>query len=221
MLAEADSQKFLHSTSTMEAAASRFKGKLTKWNAERGFGFVVADRGDQELFVHVSAFPRDGRPPAIGEPLSFEMELDKEGRKRAVRVRRPGSPEPRAPRGHAHDQVRHPDRRAPKRTESNSLGTRFVALLLVAGLGWFGYARYSELAEAPMTATQTVMVPAKTAAPEIKQPAFQCDGRKRCSQMSSCSEAEQFLNNCPGMEMDGDGDGIPCEQQLCTGLFGG
>ena len=206
----------------MEAAASRFNGKLTKWNAERGFGFVVADHGEQELFVHVSAFPRDGRPPAIGDPLTFEMELDKEGRKRAVRVRRPGAPEPRAPRRHAHDQVRNQARRAPERTESNAFGTHFVALLLVAGLGWYGYTQYTERAEVTAAGPQSVMSsPAQTAAPEIRQPAFQCDGRKHCSQMGSCSEAKQFLNNCPGMEMDGDGDGIPCEQQLCTGLFGG
>lgn len=206
----------------METVASRFNGTLKKWNAERGFGFVVADHGDQELFVHVSAFPRDGRPPTIGEPLSFEMELDKEGRKRAVRVHRPGAPEPRAPRRHAHDQVRHQARRAPERTESNSLGTRFVALLLVAGLGWYGYTQYTGRAEVSAAEPQSVMSsPAQTAAPEIRSPAFQCDGRKHCSQMSSCSEAKQFLNNCPGMEMDGDGDGIPCEQQLCTGAFGG
>ena len=205
----------------MEAAAPRFNGKLTKWNAERGFGFVVADHSDQELFVHVSAFPRDGRPAAIGEPLSFEMELDKEGRKRAVRVRRPGAPEPRASRHQPHEQVRRPSRRAPERTESNSFGSVLVALLVVAGLGWFGYTRYTERADASTAAPQSVMSPAQTAAPEIRQPAFQCDGRKHCSQMSSCSEAKQFLNNCPGMEMDGDSDGIPCEQQLCTGLFGG
>lgn len=30
--------------------------------------------------------------------------------------------------------------------------------------------------------------------------------------MNSCSEAKLFLKHCPGMEMDGDGDGIPCEQ---------
>ncbi|MDM7950284.1 excalibur calcium-binding domain-containing protein [Hydrogenophaga sp.] len=34
-------------------------------------------------------------------------------------------------------------------------------------------------------------------------------------------KAKLFLKNCPGMEMDGDGDGIPCEQQWCAGLFGG
>ena len=28
---------------------------------------MVAERGEQELFVQVSAFPRDGRPPVIGD----------------------------------------------------------------------------------------------------------------------------------------------------------
>lgn len=44
---------------------------------------------------------------------------------------------------------------------------------------------------------------------------FSCDGRKHCSQMSSCGEAKYFLANCPGVQMDGDRDGIPCEEQLC------
>lgn len=44
---------------------------------------------------------------------------------------------------------------------------------------------------------------------------FKCDGRKYCSQMTSCAEAKSFLQNCPGMEMDGDDDGIPCEAQWC------
>ena len=206
----------------MESAASRFNGKLTKWNTDRGFGFVVADHGEQELFVHVSAFPRDGRPPAIGESLSFELDLDKEGRKRAVRVRRAGAPEPSASRRSTNQPVRHQVRRASERTAFNPFGTRFLALLLIAGLGWFGYTQYAARAEVTVPEPQSVMSnPAQTTTPEIRSPMFQCDGRKHCSQMSSCSEAKQFLNNCPGMEMDGDGDGIPCEQQLCTGHFGG
>ncbi|WP_320407636.1 MULTISPECIES: excalibur calcium-binding domain-containing protein [Marinobacter] len=40
---------------------------------------------------------------------------------------------------------------------------------------------------------------------------FQCDGRQHCSQMTSRSEAEFFIRNCPNTKMDGDGDGIPCE----------
>lgn len=208
-------------TASEGAAASRFNGKLTKWNAERGFGFLVADHGGQELFVHVSAFARDGRPPAIGDPLSFEMELDKEGRKRAVRVRRPGDPQPRSLRYPARAQSQGSPRRAPEPTGSGSFGSFLIALLLAAGVGWFGYSRYTDRVEAMPSAPQSLMSPAQTAAPEIASPAFHCDGRKHCSQMSSCSEAKQFLQNCPGMEMDGDNDGIPCEQQLCTGPLGG
>lgn len=44
---------------------------------------------------------------------------------------------------------------------------------------------------------------------------FKCDGRTHCSQMTSCEEAMFFLKNCPGVKMDGDNDGIPCEEQWC------
>ena len=44
---------------------------------------------------------------------------------------------------------------------------------------------------------------------------YRCDGRTRCSQMTSCDEAKFFLRTCPGTQMDGDSDGIPCEQQWC------
>lgn len=45
---------------------------------------------------------------------------------------------------------------------------------------------------------------------------FHCDGRTHCSQMTSCAEAEFFLNNCPNVEMDGNNDGEPCEKQWCN-----
>lgn len=44
---------------------------------------------------------------------------------------------------------------------------------------------------------------------------FQCDGRTHCSQMTSCDEAMYFLRNCPGVEMDGNSNGVPCERQWC------
>lgn len=42
-----------------------------------------------------------------------------------------------------------------------------------------------------------------------------CDGRKYCSEMISCEEATWFLKNCPGVKMDGNRDGVPCEKQWC------
>jgi hypothetical protein len=58
---------------------------------------------------------------------------------------------------------------------------------------------------------------------QVERPAdepqkFQCNGRTRCPQMSSCEEAMYFLAHCPGVKMDGDRDGIPCEDQWCQHL---
>jgi len=59
---------------------------------------------------------------------------------------------------------------------------------------------------------------ANTAAAPLASPgdSFRCDGRVHCSQMTSCAEAKYFLRNCPGAKMDGDRNGIPCEQQWCS-----
>jgi hypothetical protein len=53
-------------------------------------------------------------------------------------------------------------------------------------------------------------------APAASASPYQCDGRTMCSQMRSCAEAEYFIQHCPGTKMDGDGDGVPCEQQWCS-----
>lgn len=62
------------------------------------------------------------------------------------------------------------------------------------------------------TGTRTPGAPA-TAATSGR---FSCDGRQYCSQMRSCEEAKYFLANCPDPKMDGDRDGIPCEEQWCS-----
>ena len=46
---------------------------------------------------------------------------------------------------------------------------------------------------------------------------FRCMGKVHCSEMVSCEEATFYLNNCPRVRIDGDGDGIPCERQWCGG----
>lgn len=63
------------------------------------------------------------------------------------------------------------------------------------------------------TGTQAAPVSPLSSKPAVI--AFKCDGRKYCSQMTSCAEAKSFLQNCPGTEMDGDADGVPCESQWC------
>ena len=67
---------------------------------------------------------------------------------------------------------------------------------------------------APAT-TPATAVAAATAPAVVVASARRCDGRTYCSQMSSCEEAKWFVQNCPGMKMDGNRDGMPCEKQLC------
>lgn len=47
------------------------------------------------------------------------------------------------------------------------------------------------------------------------QETFRCEKKERCNQMRSCQEAMYYLTHCPWPMMDGDGDGIPCEDQWC------
>jgi hypothetical protein len=44
---------------------------------------------------------------------------------------------------------------------------------------------------------------------------FTCEGKTTCGQMASCNEALFYLENCPGVQIDGDSDGVPCEAQWC------
>lgn len=185
----------------------RFDGTLKSWNAERGFGFITPRTGGQDIFIHISAFPRDGRTPREGEVLSFEVESTPEGKKRATRVQRPGAP---AATTHAADS-REPQRRRSAHRRSG-VGSGLIALAMVAALGWYGYGKYQHQIAARAQPVQGV-----PAAPDLLATgSFRCDGRTHCSQMTSCAEATYFLKNCPGTQMDGNNDGVPCEQQLCT-----
>ena len=195
----------------------RYEGKLKKWNAERGFGFITAADGGQEIFVHISAFARDGRLPTQGEALTFEVEPDRNGKRSAVRVRRPGDAAREAgPRRAEPNHVpNHLRRHTSGRDNSPGFFGRLLSVLLVCALAWYGYSHYTTRAakfESALPAPPTSLFTAKLPVP----PDFKCDGRSMCSQMSSCREATLFLQNCPGMQMDGNGDGVPCEQQWCA-----
>ena len=65
----------------------RHTGTLKSWNDERGFGFIAPDGARQDVFVHISAVPAINGRPLGGERLGFDLELDREGRQRAVHVR--------------------------------------------------------------------------------------------------------------------------------------
>jgi cold shock CspA family protein len=180
----------------------RIDGKLKTWNEDKGFGFITPLNGGQDVFVHISNYPRRGGKPVVGEALSFEVTLNADQKKKAVNVQRPGQ---------LHGKSAAPRRPISSGRKGGSfLGTAasiaFIGLLIFSGY------------QALMPRLKGTTSPATITAPEMPGK-YYCDGRRYCSQMSSCEEATYFLRHCPGTEMDGDGDGVPCESQWCSSPF--
>lgn len=184
----------------------RTHGTLTKWNDDRGFGFITPAKDTGDLFVHISAFPRDGVRPSVNELISFEVEAGPDGRQRAVNVMRPGQ--------------RSRDRNVLPRKEESRLRKLVSSTLAIVVIAFFGYSAYDEfmrrsLARKPADPVSQIQRPSQSTQPS-RPSDYRCDGRTMCSQMTSCKEATYFIRNCPGTQMDGDFDGVPCESQWCN-----
>ena len=65
----------------------RRQGKITKWNDQRGFGFISSSEGGDSVFVHISALPRSGHRPSLNEAVSYTLGFDSHGRPQAKDVR--------------------------------------------------------------------------------------------------------------------------------------
>lgn len=186
----------------------RTHGTLVKWNDDRGFGFVALPQSHEEVFVHISAFPRDGVRPRVGEIVSFEVRARSDGRKRAEAVERPGSR--KAPGRYSR----------PTGTRRNSVVSSVLTAVVILAIGLMAYNSYVSR-QGGSTSSSTSPVAEMTGwsghiYSTTSGQTFRCDGRAHCSQMTSCAEARYFLKHCPGVQMDGDGDGEPCEQQWCN-----
>jgi cold shock CspA family protein len=207
----------------------RYQGRITDWKDERGFGFIAPNGGGAKVFLHVRAMRRGEARPAGDELVTYEL----------------AAGEGKGPRAQEVEYVErfHHGRQSQPDEESGSSWLKAILLAAIAiGFIYLAWQQYSvrqanrlraivapteqmpivrpvvdEGAGAlavPPPATAPALVPgmAPTIAPA---PAFSCQGKTYCTQMTSCAEATFYLKNCPGVKIDGDGDGIPCEDQLC------
>lgn len=179
-------------------------GTVSKWNDDRGFGFITPNQIGDEVFVHISAFPRDGKRPTVGETVSFQI-AQVEGKHRAVKIQRPN--------GSRKKESRPVERSSHEHKSGTNLFQSLISLLLIVAAGYFGYSHFNNRASSEYSAlNQTTRTPVQEKL--IAQPQFRCDGRQHCSQMRSYEEAKFFIANCPNTKMDGDNDGEPCERQF-------
>lgn len=190
----------------------RYQGKITDWKDDRGFGFITPNGGGAKVFVHISAFRKSEARPVGNDLVTYELASAGAKGPQAADV--------------AHVDRARPVSRAPAHAPRR--GTRFskwisvVLLLTLAAFGWQKYSvkRDAISGNAEAFITSPADLPKKNSLAEqfstnASSSTFKCEGKKFCTQMTSCEEAKFYLRNCPGVEIDGDGDGIPCEKQWC------
>lgn len=71
------------------------RGSITKWNEDKGFGFITPESGGERLFAHISAYAGRGRP-ALNRRVVYSRTKDEQGRLRAARFQYVGTARVRA-----------------------------------------------------------------------------------------------------------------------------
>jgi len=179
------------------------KGKLKRWNDDKGFGFIASEDGRKDIFIHVSAFKRMGRRPIVGDVIFYQVHMDNDGKTRAVNAKIEGTVEVKVK----------PYKRNEKKQKSSGLFFKIPFVALVLFLIIVAFNKFMVHNDNNRQATATLI---DSTSKRKNVESFKCAGKVYCSEMTSCDEAKFYQRNCPGTKMDGDGDGIPCESQWCS-----
>jgi len=171
-----------------------YRGQLTKWDNVKGFGFIKSSELSSDTFIHISALKHMSRKPKQGDFIHLDVEQHK-GKSRATNARIEGV------KAHSPFKV--------SRSYKPRSGNKLVYAAVIVAIAAFTFQRV-DLGHSNQTPqTQFTPTPISTKITPTQQ--FTCDGRQHCSQMTSRAEAEFFTKHCPNTKMDGDNDGIPCE----------
>ena len=184
----------------------RYQGKITKWVDEKGFGFITQDGSNEQIFVHISGFEKGQLRPSVGETVNYEVANNVKKGLQAYKIKYVNRPATQA--RSSREAYR------PKKGVNLFKWIFIVALLSISPYLYkkVSLTNFQQTFEQQPVESQPVQPPQTT---PVSNQSFQCSGKTRCTEMSSCEEAKFYLNNCPGTIADGDGDGIPCEDQWC------
>ena len=181
------------------------QGKLKHWNEDKGFGFITLKNESQDIFIHISALKKMSRRPRIGDIITFVIDIDNNGKKRAVNAQIKGVASIK------------PKDNFKKKTKNNEFISNlvFFSVFALVSYGFYSFFYSNKKFTSSVRKEQSMIVPLKQRAQDYSAK-FSCQGKVYCSQMSSCQEAKFYIKNCEGTKIDGDNDGVPCEKQWCN-----
>jgi cold shock CspA family protein len=192
------------------------QGKLQDWDPVTGMGFVKQDKAGPAIRISSSGFRKTPETLQNGDTIFFQIDIDAQDQPKAVLAYKAGQHSaptsvvlkpalPLLPLQHVLSAV--------------------VTVFIIAWLGYQSLYLFNAEAALPQDLPQQ-QIEHQPEPGDAEQPLwppiptrsvsqFSCEGKQRCPQMQSCEEAVFYLQNCPDVAIDGDHDGIPCEQQWC------
>ncbi|MCP3933591.1 MAG: cold shock domain-containing protein [Bacteroidetes bacterium] len=173
------------------------KGKLVRWNEDRGFGFITSTSAKGDVFIHISELKNMARKPKVGDTIFFDLVTEKNGKNKAINA---------SIEGVAKKTIKRPKTRR-KNRKNRSSGV--ILLIIVLAVSFAAYRTYPKWSPRVVESLPVNFVKEDFSG-------FRCEGKQYCSQMTSCKEARFYLKNCPNVKIDGNNDGIPCEKQWCN-----
>jgi cold shock CspA family protein len=172
------------------------KGQLKSWNDSKGYGFIKSESLGRDIFVHISSLKSMSRKPKVGDFIYFDVEKQSNGKDKATNCRIEGV-----------IALNKGGRNNYPKKKSNTV-TNLLSIIVVLVIALFGYQKLSTKIDKNTPSSNITPQTIKQSSPTYS---YRCDGRQHCSQMNSRAEAVYFIRNCPNTKMDGDHDGIPCE----------
>jgi len=61
-------------------------GKISSWNDEKGFGFIIPNSGGKAVFIHINDFSKRHKRPTEGLSVKYSLSKDPKGRLCATKV---------------------------------------------------------------------------------------------------------------------------------------
>lgn len=196
------------------------QGKLKGWDAAKGSGFIQQMNAGPDIPISSSGFRKKPEQLQDGDLIFFQIEVDAQARTKAVLAYKAGQRFAPAP------LLKKP------RLSSLPFQQLLSVMLSVSILAWLGYQFWyllspasssiasgwveTEVVSDKSTLSDTRVWPPVQDVQSEQESEWQCEGKIHCTEMRSCDEAKFYLNNCPDVAIDGDRDGIPCEQQWCS-----
>ncbi len=197
------------------------KGVLFTWRDEKGFGFILPENCGEDIFIHISAFGRISRRPKVGDIIYYHLKTTSsqkckysaynatiQGVKSHNRIATANNLKSRKNRTSTNANK---PKRLSRKPAKMSFWKMIVGFMIFIIIFVYGISKIK--ISSPPTSSQIDVPRIETPPLSSQSQQYHCAGKVHCSEMDSCEEARYYLHHCSGVKIDGDGDGMPCEQR--------